>query len=232
MSAQWYCARSVDTIAPAPGSGSPPYAVVTAGVPLDQAAVVIIALHGRDQVPTYLVENLVLPLGNNVAVAWLLPHAREQSWYPDRADTNSPANDAAIAGAIERLRTLRERVSATTAPVMMLGFSQGACLACAFAAHHPDLIDALVALTGGLTGADPDCFHVTPFPGPTPAYFATGDQDPWIDVARVKATAAAFAAAGATTAVHIAADDGDHHIRTSEVALVADLVKQLAEAHT
>lgn len=204
-------------------------ALVTTGTALADAAVVVIALHGRNQDPTYLVDHLVGPVGDEPAVSWWLPAAPDKSWYPDRADSDSAANDEAIAAAIARLETLRTRLTGTTsAPLVLLGFSQGACLACEFVADHPGEVDAMIALTGGLTGADAMAFRVATLPRPIPAFFAAGDRDPWISTERVRATAAAFAAAGAESTVAITGSDGEHHIRVTEVTAVADLLARLA----
>lgn len=230
MPAEWYSGRIVDTSSSeATNAPTNDTRLATSGTALADADVVVVALHGRDQDPSYLLDNLVRPLDIDANISWVLPVAPGYSWYPDRADTGSAANTAAINSAIGRLDVVVDRISAsTTAPIAVLGFSQGACLACEYAASRAERLAAVVALTGSLTGADPTSFSLTTFPGPPVAHFSAGDADPWVDVGRVLATASAFASAGANVIVDLAKDDADHRIRATEVAAVADLLEKLA----
>lgn len=189
---------------------------------------VVIALHGRNQQPNYILDQVVHRLDTKAATSWLLPAAPDRSWYPDRADADSAANERALTQAIARVDFLCDKVArATSAPVILLGFSQGACVACEFAATNGNRLAALIALTGGLTGPDAAGFEAVDLTRPIPALFAAGDSDPWINVDRVHATAAAFAAAGASCTTLISSADTEHHIREAEVAAIADLVDQL-----
>lgn len=207
----------------------PPPGVELVGAALPDASIVAIALHGRHQDPDYLIRHLVTEVDSDTAVAWILPAASDGIWYPERADADAPTNDSALAAVLEFLLALIDRVdSVTAAPLVMAGFSQGACVACEFVAVHGDRVAALISLTGGLMGADPTRFSVAALPRPISALFTGGDDDPWISVDRIHATAAAFAAAGALTTVRVAESDAEHHIRNAEIAAVSDLLLRLA----
>lgn len=212
-----------------PDSGArDPGPVVRSGTSPEDAQVVVVGLHGRDQDPSYLIDHVVQHMPDDLGICWLLPAARDHSWYPDRADAASEANDAAVASAIGRLDALLAELGGRTVPVALLGFSQGACLACEFAARRPARVDALVALTGGLTGRDAVDFVVLPGQA-MPAYFAVGDGDEWITPDRVHASAVTFERAGASVAVEITAGDAEHRIRTHEIDAVGRLLRQLAQ---
>jgi predicted esterase len=69
--------------------------------------------------------------------------------------------------------------------IVLLGFSQGACLVLEFAARHPRRYGAVIGLTGGLIGPPG-----TPrsYPGSlagTPVFLGAGDPDPHVPFERV-----------------------------------------------
>ncbi len=186
------------------------------------ARVTVIALHGRDQTADFMVEHIVSPLART-DIAWLLPQAAAGSWYPDRADTGSPANTAATDLALDQLAQLEAQLEQTSRQLVILGFSQGACLACEYVARAGRPYGALVALTGSLMGSAPARFDVQPGLAQMPVLLAAGDADPWISSERLEATARAFERAGADVTIHIT-KDADHRIRVTEVAAVGELL--------
>ena len=167
------------------------------------AAVVVVAVHGRAQSPAYLREHLVAPIGRS-DIAWLLPAAADQSWYPlgflaPLAD-NQPSLDhalAAMAAIDDELSGLDQR------RVVWAGFSQGACLITEYLARHPRRTGGVIALTGGMIGPPETTLTVAGSFDGTPVYFGTGDPDDWVPVWRVSETAAAYRAAGADVTLEI-----------------------------
>jgi predicted esterase len=87
--------------------------------------------------------------------------------------------------------------------VVLLGFSQGACLTLEFAARNARRYGAVVGLSGGLIGPDG-----TPrdYPGQfdaTPVFLGCSDVDPHIPKERVLDTAEVFNRMGATVTVRL-----------------------------
>jgi predicted esterase len=85
--------------------------------------------------------------------------------------------------------------------IALLGFSQGACLSCEFAARHAREYAAVLGLTGGLIGPPS-----TPrnYPGSlagTIAFLGCGDPDAHIPFSRVIETGELFTRMGATVDV-------------------------------
>lgn len=167
------------------------------------AAVVVVAVHGRAQSPAYLREHLVAPIGRS-DVAWLLPVAADQTWYPlgflaPLAD-NQPSLDhalAAMAAIDDELSELDQR------RIVWAGFSQGACLITEYLARHPRRAGAVIALTGGMLGPPGTTLTVAGSFYGTPAYFGTGDPDDWVPAWRVSETADAYRAAAADVTLEI-----------------------------
>lgn len=162
----------------------------TAGVPLDGAPAVVILVHGRGASAESILE--LAPAFRRPDLAYRAPQAAGHSWYPLSFLAPLEANQPHLDSAIERLDEEVEAVLAAGIPaerVMLLGFSQGACLSLELAARRPRRFGAVVALTGGLIGP-----AGTPreYPGSlagTPIFLGAGDPDPHVPWWRVEESA-------------------------------------------
>jgi len=160
-----------------------------AGPDPEKAAATMILLHGRGA----SAEDI---LGIHDAIglstlAALAPEAAGHTWYPYSflapLDSNQPYLDSAL----NRIATIVSDLLSRGIPsqrIILLGFSQGACLTSEFIARHPRRYGAALALTGGLIGPDS-----TPrnYPGSlagTPVFLGTSDPDPHVPVQRVNDT--------------------------------------------
>jgi phospholipase/carboxylesterase len=95
---------------------------------------------------------------------------------------------------------------------VLMGFSQGACLASELLWRRAPALRAFVAFTGGVIG--PPDMTMPPPADPLalarlPALFATSDEDPFVPLWRVQQTAQAFEAAGAR--VQLLRQEGARH---------------------
>lgn len=197
--------------------------------PLD-APIVVVAVHGRNQSPGYMREHLVERV-DRPDVAWILPAAHEQSWYPDGFLAPISRNQPSLDHALDVLARLDDDVGdRDPATVVWCGFSQGACLVAEYLARHPTRDGArrggLAALTGGMIGPPDGPLTVTGGFDGMPAYFGVGDPDDWVPTWRVHATADAYRAAGATVTVEVF-PDRPHEIGDREVAQVAHMIRTI-----
>jgi predicted esterase len=206
------------------------------GAPLDEAARVVVLLHGRDQDPGYVDEHVVRRI-DDPSLGWVAPAAPGRTWYPVGFLSPLDHNQPALRHAELRLDRLGAQLGDLGFPperIVWCGFSQGACLACHHLARTTRRWSGLVAFTGGLIGPPGTGFSLAIGAeagagaggfGGMPAYFGTGDADPWVPEWRVRETAQAFAAAGA--AVRLDVFPGrDHEICDAEIeALVALLAR-------
>ena len=91
-------------------------------------------------------------------VRWVAPAAEGRQWYPHRFMGPRPPNEPALSEAVALCdRALAEATDDGRIPArgsVVLGFSQGACLASEFVLRHPERCRTLVMLTGGLIGPD------------------------------------------------------------------------------
>jgi predicted esterase len=110
-----------------PHAGQP---VITAGAPLGQGKGVIIAVHGRGAGPANILD-LVPRLGRS-DFTFIAPAAAGRSWYPHGFMEPIERNEPGLSSALQVLHALVESVAAAgmaTEKIVLLGFSQGACLA-------------------------------------------------------------------------------------------------------
>jgi len=164
--------------------------LVTAGTDLADATAAAVLVHGRGATARSIAQ-----MGeqfHSPGLALLAPQAAGNTWYPNPftapVERNEPGRTSglnAIAGAIETAND----AGVPTEQVLVLGFSQGACLASEFVARNPRRYGGQVALSGGLIGEsiDPDDYEGDL--AETPVFLGCSDVDPHIPEERVHETA-------------------------------------------
>ncbi len=172
--------------------------VVAAGEPLSSARAAVILMHGRGASAENilnLVPGLLVP-----GVAYLAPQAYASTWYPLTFLSPLPANEPGLTSALRVIDSLVGRIEAVGIPperTLLLGFSQGACLATESAARTPRNYGAVIGFTGALLGPPG-----TPrdYPGSlagVPVFLGAGDPDPHVPWWRVEETAEVLGRMGA-----------------------------------
>src|SRR5437588_11426418 len=110
--------------------------VLEAGEPLASARAAMILLHGRgasaEDIMTIAAEI------QRPGWAYLAPQAAGSAWYPNPFTAPLERNEPYLSAALDMLSNLVQRVEATVPAqrVVLLGFSQGACLTRVWAASH------------------------------------------------------------------------------------------------
>jgi phospholipase/carboxylesterase len=172
--------------------------VSATGEPLESARGAVIMVHGRGAS-----AESILGLAQDLAtpgLIYLAPQANNGSWYPFSflvpLNQNEPFLSSAL-GAVGDLVAYVEQEGIPAERIVLLGFSQGACLASEFVARNPRRYGGLVAFSGGLIGPPG-----TPrdYPGSLegmPAFFGCSDIDTHIPKGRVLESEAALKAMGA-----------------------------------
>lgn len=172
-----------DTLSQAPHLGEP---ILAAGEPLDRAMAAMVLVHGRGGT-----AEGILSLASELhqpGFAYLAPQAAGNTWYPLSFLAPIERNEPYLSGALDALADLLEHLAGAGIPAertILLGFSQGACLALEFAARNAQRYAGLAGLSGGLIGP-----NGTPrdYPGAlagTPVFLGCSDVDPHIPRERV-----------------------------------------------
>src|SRR5690242_4203390 len=89
--------------------------------------------------------------------AYLAPQAAENTWYPNRFLAPLEMNEPWLSSALAFVGNVLAEIIRAGIPherVMLLGFSQGACLALEFAVRNARRYGGLVGLSGALIGPD------------------------------------------------------------------------------
>jgi phospholipase/carboxylesterase len=162
-------------------------------------------------------------------VAYLAPQAAGSTWYPNPFTAPLETNEPYLSSALEVLSSLLSRVE-TTVPaekVVLLGFSQGACLALEFAARHARKYGGVVGLSGGLIGPDGTPRDYPGDFGRTPVFLGCSDVDPHIPKERVIEAAEVFKLMGADVTMRLYPGMG-HTVNADEIEAVRKIVRAIA----
>ncbi len=160
-------------------------------------------------------------------VAWVAPQAAGHTWYPYSFLAPIARNEPFVSSALGVVRRLVEQLESEDVGaerVILMGFSQGACLASEFAARHARRYGGVAVLSGGLIGAAgaPRTYDGS-FAG-TPVFIGCSDVDPHIPLERVQETARVFESMGAAVDERIYPGMA-HTLNTDELAAVDALLR-------
>ena len=201
--------------------------VLRAGTPLDKARAVMILAHGRGASAAD-----IMTVGAELShpeVAYLAPEAKGNAWYPYPFTSPLEANEPYLSSALELLEDLLAEATRHVAQdrVMLLGFSQGACLTLEFAARHAGRFGGVIAFSGGLIGPDG-----TPrdYPGSfagTPVFIGCSDVDPHIKKERVLEAGDVLKRMGAAVTVRLY-PGMPHTVNSDEIHSAAQIVEAVA----
>jgi phospholipase/carboxylesterase len=192
--------------------------VIEAGCARGGAELAGVLLHGRGETP-----DAMIALARRMDVdgcRWIAPTAPAGSWYPHRFLAAVEANEPFLSNAIDLCdRAVSEAGEGGRLPTVLVGFSQGACLASEYVLRRPGRCGAVVMFTGGLIGADGTTWRLTP-PATTlgglPVLVTGSEADEWVPAARVRETARVLSQLGARVRLRIVARS-DHMVSDAEV---------------
>jgi predicted esterase len=201
--------------------------VLTAGAPLAQAKAAMVMVHGRGASARDIL--LLAEEWNASDVAYLAPQAVNNTWYPNRfiapVATNEPWLSSALASLDDVLQTVASAGIGAERTVL-LGFSQGGCLALEFAARNPRRYGAIVGLSAGLieNGDKPRTYSGS-LAG-TPVFLGCSDVDFHIAQERVERTAEILAHLGGQVDKRIYRNLG-HTINRNETEAVQQILTRI-----
>jgi phospholipase/carboxylesterase len=201
--------------------------LVTAGTPVAEAEVALVLVHGRGATAQSIV-NTMGRLGRD-GVAMLAPQAARNTWYPNSflapVEQNEPGRSSGLEAVGDAVATATDAGIATE-NVVILGFSQGACLGSEFVARNPTRYGGAVAFSGGLIGDTVDPDDYTGDLDDTPVFLGCSNVDPHIPEERVHLTADVFEGLGADVETRIYEGMG-HGVNEDEIQYVEGMVDAL-----
>ncbi|HEV2236227.1 MAG TPA: alpha/beta hydrolase [Ktedonobacterales bacterium] len=202
--------------------------VLAAGAPLAEARAALVMVHGRGASAEDILsfsDELARP-----GLALLAPQASGHTWYPYSFLAPLDANEPYLSSALAQLDAVVARVVAAGIPterIVLLGFSQGACLMLEYAARHAQRYGGLVGWSGGLIGPDGTPRVYAGALARTPVFLGCSTNDPHVPEARVNHTAEVLRGLGAVVDERIYPGLG-HTVNQDELDAARALVTAVA----
>lgn len=198
-----------------------------AGEPLETAKAAVIMLHGRGA-SAQSILSLIDGIGID-QIAFLAPQAADNTWYPYSFLQPIASNEPYLTSALNTVKLLVDHVwqaGLSTERIMLLGFSQGACLAAEYTARNARRYGGVACLSGGLIGPDDTPRdYAGSFDG-TPIFLGCSDVDFHIPRERVEETAQIFERMGADVTMRLYPNMG-HTVNEDELEFVRTMVEQV-----
>lgn len=185
-------------------------------------------LHGRNAGPGNILE--LAGALNHPDFAFVAPAAAQGTWYPQSFMQPRESNQPFLDSALEVVQRLIEQIEAEGVPrerIILLGFSQGACLALESAMQSDRPLGGVIGFSGGLIGPpgtswEPD----QPLTG-MPVFLGCSDIDSHIPRSRVEETATVFTGRGAEVTLRLYPGMG-HLVNDDELASALMLMERVA----
>jgi len=198
-------------------------------VPLARAPAAAVLMHGRDQDAAFMLDVAERAALGDLGI--LLPESEQRSWYPgrffDAVETNEPHLTRAVEAFEEAMDTAAD-AGLPASRLLLVGFSQGACVLTELLRRRPRRLGAAAILTGALMGPPPAEHPLPPPAGDLTGlhlHFSASRHDNWIPLEHVRAGIRYFERAGArvTTAL---SDEVEHHVSDAEAACLRELADE------
>jgi predicted esterase len=207
-----------------PHAGQP---LVSTGEPLGQGKATLIMVHGRGASPVNLLD--LAPRLGQEGLTYLAPTAADHTWYGYSFMAETEKNEPGLSSALHVLGSIVAAALDAGVPaerIVLLGFSQGACLASEFAVRNARRYGGVIAYSGGLIGPPGTTWaHPGDFAG-TPVFLGCSDVDSHVPKTRVDESAEVFGRMGAAVTERIYPGMG-HLVNDDEIAFARALLGTL-----
>lgn len=210
-----------------PHQGKP---VSRAGAAPEEAVAAMILVHGRGASADSML--LFADEFERNDIHYRAIQADRHTWYPNSflapKEQNQPGISSGLQAIFDEIKSLNNS-GISTEKIILLGFSQGACLASEFAARHPQRFGGLAILSGGLIGPEVDIENYSGSFKGTPVFMGCSDYDPHIPRERVQETAEILEALNAEVTKKIYPGMG-HTVNQDEIEHVKQMLDNLSKA--
>ena len=199
--------------------------VLHLGASIIEAKAVCIFIHGRGQSPEAMNDHVISRLKSS-DVAYLLPRAPTGSWYdakavdPLTARTRQQLDEALVPISISANAIPKSK------PLVIGGFSQGACLALEYAMKNGAWNGAMVNFTGCRVGTTNDERPRAALLN-MPVYLTGSNVDPWIPIKAWAEAAEALNTSGARLRSETFPGRA-HEVSDAEVRILDQMLHSLA----
>jgi predicted esterase len=209
-----------------PHHGQP---LLAQGAPLEEAKAALIMIHGRGGAAQDILS--LVSYMDRPGFAYLAPQAASNTWYPHSFLSPLASNQPYLDSALKRVGEVLAQVAEAGIPpgqTMLLGFSQGACLATEYVARHAQRYGSVAGLSGGLIGPDDAPRDYEGTLDGTPIFLGCSDVDFHIPKERVQHTTVVLRGLGAEVTERLYPNLG-HTINQDEIDFVRGMMAALVE---
>lgn len=204
---------------------------VYAGASLDHAEAAMIMVHGRNAGPANILG--LRDAINRPRVACIAPAAAGGTWYPLSFMAARQANEPGLSSGLAVIESIVADLVKRGWPshkIVLLGFSQGGCLASEFSIRHPRRYGGVLVLSGGLIGPPGTTWDdVTASLGGTPVFLGCSDVDSHVPKERVIESEGVFRRLGARVKRTLYPGMG-HLVNEDEIAEVQAVLDEVLAA--
>lgn len=198
--------------------------VLVAGEPLDKATAAMVMLHGRGAAAEDILE--LAAEFKQPDFAYIAPQAARNTWYPNSFLAPIASNEPGLSSGLAVIATILAQLADAGIPAertLLLGFSQGACLALEFAARNARRYGGLVGLSGALIGPADTPRDYGGSLGGTPVFLGCSDNDFHIPRERVELSAGVFKRLGGNVNARLYPGLG-HTVNRDEIRFVQGMM--------
>ncbi len=197
------------------------------GPALAEAESAVVLIHGRGDSSRGILA--LAPEFEAPQTAFLAPQAIGLSWYPYSFLSEVERNEPWLSSALDRVEAAVTAIGRVVPQerIVLMGFSQGACLALEFAARNTRLYGGVVAFSGGLIGPDGTPRDYAGSLEGTPVFLGCSDVDAHIPVGRVHESAHVMDGLGGDVDERIYPGMG-HTINEDEITWASGLLASLS----
>jgi phospholipase/carboxylesterase len=200
--------------------------VLQAGEELTSARAAMILLHGRGA----SAEDIMTIASEVQEPGWayIAPQAAGNTWYPNPFIAPLESNEPYLTAALDTVTRMVDMVEARLPAqrIVLLGFSQGACLTLEWAARHARRYGGVVGLSGGLIGPDGTPRDYAGSFDATPVFLGCSDIDPHIPMQRVVEAGEVLKRMGAELTVRFYPGMA-HTVSVEELATIRELTASI-----
>jgi predicted esterase len=189
---------------------------------------VVVMLHGRGAGPENILD--LVPRLDRPQFQYVAPAAPNRTWYPYSFMAEIEKNEPHLSNALAQVEAAVEEVERSGVPrrwIVLLGFSQGACLATEFMIRNPSRFGGLIAFSGGAIGPPGTKWNQSGSFDGTPMFFGCSDVDAHVPETRVRESAAVCERMGASVTTKIYPGMG-HLVNDDEIASAQALLDSFA----
>jgi predicted esterase len=199
--------------------------VRTAGESLKRAKAAMLMIHGRGAR-----SEDILSMANQFGFpefAYLAPQAADNTWYPNRFINPISENEPWLTSALAFVGDVFAQIVQAGIPperIILLGFSQGACLTLEFVARNAQRFGGVVGLSGALIGPDDTPRDYSGSLVGTPVFLGCSDIDFHVPKERVDQTADVMQKLGGEVTERLY-PNMDHSVNQDEIDFVRSMMQ-------